>query len=105
MNLEGNEFNFDTLAHSLLIDPTSIIPTPLNVGLIWPNIRLINYIMSHALFTRNGNYRTVQKSYIPVVWFLENQVPKNWQMWFLTTCLIAKGKITPYIMPNLSQKS
>lgn len=43
MDLKGNEINFDTLAHSLLIDPTSIISTPFNVRLILSNIRLIHY--------------------------------------------------------------
>lgn len=67
MYLEGNKFNFDTLAHSLLIDPTSIIPTPFNVGLIFQNIRLIHYIMNHVLFPSKGNYSTIQKSDIHVV--------------------------------------
>lgn len=53
-DLEGNKFNFNSLSHSLLIDLTSTIPTPFNVGLIHPNIRLINYTMSHVLFPMVG---------------------------------------------------
>lgn len=67
----------DTINQSLLIDPTSIIPSPLNVGILNPNIRLIHYNMTLILFQRNGNYNTIQKSDILVAWFLENQVYKN----------------------------
>ncbi|KAL5063688.1 hypothetical protein RYX36_025425, partial [Vicia faba] len=54
MDLEDNKFNFDTLACSLLIYPTSTIPYPFNVGLIRPNIRLIHYIISCIVFPRKG---------------------------------------------------
>ena len=40
-NLEGNDFNFETHAHSLLIYHASRIPNPFNVCLIHTNTRLI----------------------------------------------------------------
>lgn len=60
MDLEGNKFNFDTLAHSLLIDPTSIIPTPFNIGLINTNIGLIHYTMNHVFFPRKANHPKIR---------------------------------------------
>lgn len=71
IDLQGIEFNPDTLAQSLLIGPTSIIPYPFNVGLLHPNIRLIHHTMSHILFTRKGNYNTIQKSLYYVLSIVE----------------------------------
>lgn len=98
MDLEGNKFKFDSLAHSLLIDPTSSIPTPFNVGIILSNIRLIHYTTTHVLFLINGNYITLSKLDIHVVWFLENQVPTNWANGVLHHMLNRKRKnnILPY---------
>lgn len=84
---KGNKFNFDTLSHSLLIDPSSSIQYPFNVEFFYPNVRLIHYTMSHILFPRKGNCSAVQKLGIPVVWFLENKVLKNWANAFLTHML------------------
>lgn len=75
MGLEGNKFTFETIAHSLLINPNSTIPSSFNVGLILPNIRLSHYTTIHVLFPKKGNYNTLSKSDILVVWLLENQVP------------------------------
>lgn len=34
--------------------------------------------MNHVFFPTKGNYGTFQKSYVHAVWFLENQIVKNW---------------------------
>lgn len=60
LDLEGNEFNFEIHAHSLLIDPASRFPTPFNVGLICPNVRSIHYTMNLVLSPRKCNYSILQ---------------------------------------------
>lgn len=99
MDLKGNKLKFDTFFHYLLIDPTSIIPTPLNFGLILPNIRLIHYTMDHVLLPKKSNYNTIQISDIHVVEFLENQVPKDWADVVLHHMLDSKMKnnTLPYV--------
>lgn len=77
-NFKGNEFYFDIYAHTLLNDPTSGIASPSIVGIVCLDRRLIRYIMNHVFFPRKTNFSTIQKSDIPAVWFLENQVEKNW---------------------------
>lgn len=47
-DLEGNEFNFDVYAHTLVIDPSCGIPSPFIVCLICPNNILIRYKMNHV---------------------------------------------------------
>lgn len=42
---EGNGFNFDLYAQSLLIDPSSEISSPFNIGIVRPDSRLIHYII------------------------------------------------------------
>lgn len=59
MDLEGNKFNFNI--HSLLIDPFSRIPSPFNVGLVFPNSILIHCTVNHVFFPRKSNYSTIQK--------------------------------------------
>lgn len=63
MDLEGNKFNFDTLAHSLLTDPISNIPYPVNVALISQNIRIIHYTKRRVMFPRKGNYKMRQMQF------------------------------------------
>lgn len=98
MDLKGNKFNFDSLAHSLLIDQTSTIPSSFNVVIIHPNIRLIHYTTSCVMFPRKANYSTLSKSDIRVVLFLENRVPKNWADVVLHHIIDRKRKkcILPY---------
>lgn len=86
LDLEGNEYNFEIHVHSLLIDPSSRIPTPFNIGLTRPNTRLINYTMNQILFPRKVNYSTLKKLDVLVVWFLENQIVKTGHMPYFTTC-------------------
>lgn len=65
--LKGSAFNFETHVQSLLIEPTSRIPTPFDVGLIRPNSISIHYKINHVLFLRKGNYSTLQKSDVHAV--------------------------------------
>lgn len=77
IDLEGNEFNYDIPAHTLLIDPSSRIPSTFIVDLIHPNSRLIHHTINHVLFPRKINYITMQKSNSHAIWFSENQIEKN----------------------------
>lgn len=89
---EGNEFNFDTYAHTLLIDPSSRISYPFTVSLIRPDNRLIHHTMNHVLFPRKINFSTIQKLDVPTTWFLKNQVEKNWADFVLRHMLDSKRK-------------
>lgn len=99
MDLEGNKFKFNTLPHYLLIDTTSIILTPFNIGLICINIRLTYNTMSHVLVLRKGNYSTDKKLDIHDVWFLENQVPNFLANAVVHHMLVSNGKNStlPYL--------
>ncbi|KAL5064137.1 hypothetical protein RYX36_025874 [Vicia faba] len=104
MYLEGNEFNFDTLSHTLLTNLVSIIPSPCNVGLLRLNVRLIHYIMKHILFPGKGNYITVLTLDIIVVWVFKNQFRKNWVDEVLTHILECKRKNTTLYYAKLITK-
>lgn len=60
MDTEGKEFTFDTFAHTLLIDPSSIISFPFSVGLIRAYYRLIRYTINYVIFPRKSNYNTIK---------------------------------------------
>lgn len=92
LDLEGNEFNFEIHAHPLFIDPAPGILTPFNIDIIRPNTKLIHYAMNHVLFLNKGNYITLKKSDVPIVWFLENQIVKNWADVVLHHVLDSKRK-------------
>lgn len=94
IDLDGNEFNFDTHAHSLLISPSSGIPSPFNVDFVHPDCRMIHYIMNHVLFLRKSNFCTTQKSNVPAVWFLENKIEKIWVDSIIHHMLDSKNKNT-----------
>ncbi|KAL5074058.1 hypothetical protein RYX36_013042 [Vicia faba] len=98
-NYEGNELYLDTLVHSFLNDPTSFVPSPFIVGVIHTNIRLVHYTSGQILFQRKGNYNTVSRPYIHVIWFLHNQIPKNWADVVLSHMLEGKRKnnVPPYV--------
>lgn len=53
-NIEGNEFDFDIYDHTLLIDPSSGIPYPFNVGLVRLDSRLIQYKMNYVISPRKS---------------------------------------------------
>lgn len=89
---EGKKFNFDIHSHSLLIDPSSGIISPFNIGFIRQNSRLTHYTVNHVFFLRKSNYNTIQKSGVHAVWFFENQVVKNWAYVILHHVLDSKRK-------------
>lgn len=97
-DLEGNEFNFDIYAHTLLIDPSSRISYSFIVCLICLDNRVIHYTMNHVFFPRKINFNTIQKSDVTTICFSKNQVDKLWSDVVLHHMLDSKNKNTtlPY---------
>ncbi|KAL5057491.1 hypothetical protein RYX36_029095, partial [Vicia faba] len=58
---DGKSFNFVDVVDYFLTNPTSIILTPFNVGLIRLNIQVYLYVVNHVLFLRKSNSSHINK--------------------------------------------
>lgn len=57
---------------------------------------MIHNTMNHVLFPIKSNFSTIQKLDVTIVWFLENQVEKNWVDSMIHHMLDGKNKnMTP----------
>lgn len=75
---QGDNFNYNIVASSFLINPNSLVHTPFTIGFVRPNIRLIDCMVNHMIFPRKSKFSHLTRSDVATVWMIANRIETNW---------------------------
>lgn len=73
---KANMYNYVIAATSLMKEPSTYFPYPLNIGYIHPKSQMINYVMNHILFPKKANFSLLTRVDVKTIWMIEKSQDK-----------------------------